>query len=175
VEDELTDIAVILDIIRNTPGCHVDPPSGLPALPTGLMLPADLLRFYTLAGGAMLFSDYACAGHIRILRPDEFQRIDQTIYGERFASGPFPWWYAVANVRDSNYISIDLNPDHLGNCYDSFHETFAMPGYVNIVAKSLTDFLTRLLNHREDSSYWLQDDFESPGEAFALYGYEPLA
>lgn len=152
----------------------VVPPAGRPALPSGLALPSDLLEFYDLCGGVTLFADYKCAGHIELLPPHRFQRIDLAINGECFATGPFQWWYALADVRDGNYVAIDLNPDHAGNCYDAFHETFAMPGYVKVVAVSFTDFVQRLLNHHDDSTYWLQDDFEDLGEAFALYGYSSI-
>jgi hypothetical protein len=128
-----------------------------------------------VAGGALLFAEHTCAGHQRILGPDEIRRIDEAITGERFATGPFPSWFAIADVRDGNYIAIDLNPDHYGLCYDAFHETFAMPGYVDVIASSFSDLLWRLLSHTEDSTYWLQDDFKPLGEAFALYGYEAIA
>jgi hypothetical protein len=144
-------------------------------VPEGISLPPDLKTFYQTAGGAVLYSAHRCSGNVRILSPTEFQRIDQVITGDRFASGPFQWWYAIADVRDGNYIAIDLNPEHQGLCYDAFHETIAMPGYVNVIASSFSDLMRRLLNHSEDSTYWLQDDFEALGEAFALYGYEPIA
>ena len=88
--------------------------------------------------------------------------------------GPFCWWFAIADVVDGNYVAIDLNHEHLGLCYDAFHETFAMPGYVNVIASSFTDMLERLLNHKEDSTYWIQDEFKPLGEAFALYGFNTI-
>lgn len=165
-------IREILDVIRRMPDCSVSPPCGFPTVPDGLSLPSDLREFYELAGGALLFNQNVCAGHIRILRPEEFQRIDFAINGEEFATGPFSCWFAIADVRDGNYIAIDLNREHFGLCYDAFHETFATPGYVGVIASSFTDLLRRLLNHKEDSTYWLQVDFISLGEAFALYGYD---
>jgi hypothetical protein len=171
----MIDISSILSAIRNTPDCTIEPPSGLPSLPDGMLLPPDLRQFYELAGGALLFSKRVCSGPIRILRPDEMQRIDVVIAGERFASGPFSWWFAIAELLDGNYVSIDLNPDHLGLCYDAFHETFADPGYVDVIASSFSNLLTRLLAHEEDSTYWLQDGFAALGEAFSLYGFNPIA
>jgi hypothetical protein len=147
----------------------------LPSLPDNLILPSDVQAFYQMAGGAVLFSKHVCAGRVLILGPDELQRIDQAITGEQFATGPFPWWFAIADVRDGNYVAIDLNPEHHGLCYDAFHETFAMPGYVSVIASSFSDFLWRLLNQNEDSTYWLQKEFKPLGEAFALYGYKAIA
>jgi hypothetical protein len=170
----MTAIPTLLDTIRRTPGCRVSPPSGLPSLPDGVSLPEDLRVFFEAAGGALLFSERVCPGPVRIVGPDEVQRIDLTIIGDEFASGPFLWWFAIADVINRNYVAIDLNPEHLGLCYDAFHETFAWPGYVNVIASSFSNFLERLITHNEDSTYWLQSDFKPLGEAFALYGFKSI-
>ncbi len=171
----MAEIETIIKELRSHSQCTVFPPSGVPEAPAAYSLPSDLRRFYELAGGAVIHSDHKCAMPTRILPPSQIQRIDAAITGDRFASGPFEHWLAVADVGDGNYLSIDLHPAHAGLCYDSFHETFAMPGYVSIVATSFTDLLSRLLRHSEDSSYWLQEDFPRLGEAFALYGYAPIS
>jgi hypothetical protein len=139
-----------------------------------MTLPPDLCEFYLLAGGMVLFSNSDNGGVVRILAPENVERIDVAIYGEPLAAGPFCWWYAIADVEDGNYIAIDLNPEHQGLCYDAFHETIQAPGYINIIANSFTDLLRRLLKHKEDWSYWIQDGFEPLGEAFLRYGYPPL-
>lgn len=171
----MSSIRSILDEIRRTPNCEVSSPCGLPSLPDGLALPTDLREFYELAGGAVLFSERVCPGRIRIVGPHELQRIDLAIMGGQFATGPFEWWFAIADVMDGNYVAIDLNPEHAGLCYDAFHETFEIPGYVDVIASSFSDLLRRLLDHKEDSTYWLQEDFEPLGEAFALYGFKAIA
>jgi hypothetical protein len=171
----MSGILPILDEIRRTPGCEISPPHGLLSLPGGLVLPPDLRQFYELAGGAVLFSERVCPGRVRIVGPDELQRIDLAIIDDEFATGPFEWWFAIAHVMDGNYVAIDLNPEHSGLCYDAFHETFAMPGYVNVIASSFSDLLRRLLDHKEDSTYWLQKGFRPLGEAFALYGFKAIA
>lgn len=170
----MSDINAILDAIAATPGCSVSPPSGLPALPEGVTLPADLREFYERCGGAVLFSEHVIAGPTRILGPHEVQRIDQKIIGEPFESGPFAWWYAIAEVGERSYIAIDLSPQHQGLCYDAFRETFARPGYMNVIAGSFSDLLGRLLAHKEDSTYWLQEDFKPLGEGFALHGHKTI-
>jgi hypothetical protein len=170
----MSDIAKILDAIATTPGCSVSPPCGMPALPEGGSLPEDVRAFYERAGGAVLFSRHVVAGPLRILGPSEVQRIDQVIIGEPFASGPFTWWFAIVEVGDRSYIAIDLSPEHLGLCYDAYRDTFARPGYMNVIASSFSDLLNRLLAHREDSTYWLQEEFKPLGEGFALHGYKTL-
>src|SRR5687768_12351542 len=65
--------------------------------------------------------------------------------------------------RMANYIAVDLNPAHSGLCYDAFHETFWIPGHVNIIASSFTDLLERLLNTRQIRLTGWKKDF-SPWE-----------
>lgn len=174
-KEPMSGIRLLLDELGRTPDCLISSPHGLPSLPDGLALPTDLREFYELAGGAVLFSERICPGRVRIVGPDEVQRIDLAITGDQFATGPFKWWFAVADVMDGNYIAIDLNPERNGLCYDAFHETFAMPGYVNVIASSFSDLLRRLLDHKEDSTYWLHEGFKPLGEAFALYGFKAIA
>jgi cell wall assembly regulator SMI1 len=159
---------------------ELSPPKGMPVIneevDAELILPHDVKEFYTRCGGLIANKDGVCGSWIRIVSPEEFQRIDSVILGgEMFATGPFRNWYAIADVQDGNYLAIDLSKEFNGKCIDSFHETFAMPGYVNVVAASFTDLLLRILNHPEDSAFYLQDDVVSLGEAFTLYGYKPLA
>jgi len=170
----MTSIDTIIDELCSHPHCSIFPPSGIPETPAEFPLPADLRRFYELAGGAIIHSNHKCALPTEILSPEKFQRIDETISSECFASGPFRHWFAVADVGDRSFISIDLHPEHTGLCYDSFHETFAMPGSVNVIATSFTDLLSRLIKYSDDSSYWLQDDFSGFGEAFSLYGFDSI-
>jgi hypothetical protein len=166
-------IAKLIDRLRSTRGCQLLPPTGLPKLPRGIKLPSDLRYFYKEAGGAVLFGRRNSP--TRILPPEKIERIDFAIIGEGFARGPFKHWFALADVQDGNYLAIDLNPRFHGHCYDAFHETFAMPGYVAIVASSFTDLLERLLAAEGRCSYWLEDDFQNLGEAFAQYGYKSIS
>jgi len=47
----------LVDRIRQTPTCSLDPPAGLPAVMSGTddVIPDDLARFYALCGGGRLF------------------------------------------------------------------------------------------------------------------------
>lgn len=167
----MPEITSLIAQIRSTPGWLLSPPNGLPVVPSTLELPPDLRRFYEVAGGSVVYGQRKCSP-ARIVAPEEFQRVDLAISGEEIVPGPFEYWFAIADVADGNYIAIDLHPDHQGLCYDCFHETFAIPGEVRIIADSFTDLLHRLLRHDEDSSFWLEESFQPLGEAFTLYGYE---
>lgn len=170
------EIDKILDALSCDDRCEIAPPCGMPEVAHGLVLPADVARFYERTGGMIVNKHGRYGSWARIVRPDEFDRIDAVILGgEMFATGPFEFWHAIADVEDGNYLAIDIGAKHSGKCLDCFHETFAMPGYVSVVANSFTDLLNRLINHREDSAYWLQDDFEAIEEGFALYGFKALS
>jgi hypothetical protein len=172
----MTEIDAILDRLANDDTCVMSPPCGLPQVAEGLLLPADVVRFYERVGGMVLHKDGRCGSWARIVTPREFNRIDAVILGgEMFATGPFEYWHAIVDVQDGNYLAVDIGSEHSGKCLDCFHETFAMPGYVSVVASSFTDLLLRMMKHIEDSAFWLQDEFEALGEGFALYGYKALA
>lgn len=176
----MNSINAILDEAVRRGTWELSPPCGIPVfekdLAIELTLPNDVIEFYTRCGGLIANKDGVCGSWMRIVSPAEFQRIDSVIMGgEMFATGPFQFWYAIADVEDGNYLAIDVGKDFNGKCIDAFHETFAMPGYVNVVASSFADLLLRILNHPEDSAFFLQDDFVPLGEAFAMYGYQPLA
>lgn len=171
----VTRIDDILDKLADDDTCLMSPPCGLPQVAAGLRLPADVARFYERAGGMVLRKDGRCGSRARVVTPQEFDRIDIAIVGEMFATGPFEYWHAIVDVEDGDYLAIDIGPDQSGKCLDCFHETFACRGYVSVVASSFTDLLMRIINHQDDSAFWLQDEFEALGEGFALYGYQALA
>ena len=62
-------------------------------------------------------------------------------------------------------LTVDLNPDRSGRCYFSFPDVHAVAGASAIVAESVADLLTRILQNRGDYWYWLQPDFESLRDA----------
>ena len=65
------DILNMLDKIRNTQGCIVYSPCGLPSLSEGVDLPNDLKVFYENCGGVSFFTDSAYG--FRIVSPEETQ------------------------------------------------------------------------------------------------------
>lgn len=168
----MPEITSLIAQIRSTPGWLLNPPHGLPLVPSALVLPLDLRRFFEVAGGCVVYGQRPCSA-ARIVPPEEFQRIDVAISGEEIVPGPFEYWFTIADVADGNYIAIDLHPDHQGLCYDCFHETFTFPGEVRVIADSFSDLLHRLLRHDKDSAFWLEEGFQPLGDAFSLYGYEP--
>jgi hypothetical protein len=80
--------------------------------------PPDLKRFYELCGGVMLFEnkDYHC----QLVPPNEFVLSNPVIVGEQVDEDISSHWFIIAHDGNVDYISIDLHPNRLGKCYDSF-------------------------------------------------------
>jgi hypothetical protein len=74
-------------------------------------------------------------------------------------------WFIIGKSSEQ-YITIDLNPDRLGRCYDSFWDRHGVPADCQIIAKSFTDLLQKLFDGNGDYWYWLKDDFTYIGDAY---------
>jgi hypothetical protein len=154
----------IVSTLRKAPGCTVNSPAGIPETRTGHLLPSDLQRFYEICGGITLF-EYSEFPY-RILGPDQFLPSTIVILGENVEDEDLSLsWNTVAGDFNGDYVSIDLHPDRLGKCYDSFHETYAMVGQSPIVALLFTDLLERFITNQGRSIYWLDNEFRVIGDA----------
>jgi antitoxin YokJ len=154
----------LVELARATPDCVVHPVAGIPSLPPGVELPADLLGFYRKCGGLEFFqsSDYP----ISIAPPDRFRPTNLAVLGEAVLDDRSDRWFTIGITPDREYLSIDLDPARLGCCYDSFHEIHGLVGESAVVAISFTDLLARLFGNAGRHWYWLQPDFESLGDAY---------
>ena len=125
---------------------------------SALVLPSDLARFYREVGdGAVLeFEDceFRLAG-IGDFRTPEF-----------LPDGLGVSWIEICDVGDGNCVAIDMETvdDAQCNVIDVFHETAGQPGESNVIARSFSEFLDRLLSAR--GSYWLDPEFSGYGDAF---------
>lgn len=54
----MSDIIELINAIKLDPTCRTNPAAGLPAISMPLRLPDDVIRFYSLYGGATLFVDH---------------------------------------------------------------------------------------------------------------------
>jgi hypothetical protein len=163
-------IAELVEDVRATPDCEVYLPAGLPGVEPDV-IPDEVRTLYQLCGGMHLFQ--ASGLSIVVVPPDRFVRADPVILAgvdpDELASGvnmPSWSWYIIAESEDATqYVTIDLNPQRRGRCYDSFWDRH--PGNSTIIAMSLSEFLLRLLNGRGESWYWATSDFISYGDAYA--------
>lgn len=151
---------MIVQRTAGTAGCRVEPPRG----PSRLLLPEDLGMFYSECGGCTLFSRsaYGC----RIAGPHELIPSNLAIVGEHPLGDRSDDWYLIARGSSGEAISMDLHPDRIGRCDDSFHDRHGVVGSCPVIAVSFLDLMTRLLNGKGGHWYWLGSDFESIGDAY---------
>jgi hypothetical protein len=168
----MTSILPVLNAIRDTPGCIVHPPTGLPPIRDEHILPEDVREFYMSCGGVDLFPDAPFS--VTIVPPDKVVLANPVIIGNweedklrANSADDISWsWYIIAESSNSQYITIDLSPERLGYCYDSFWELH--PGDSAIIATSFTDLLMHLLANRGQHWYWLEPGFQTLGRPYDL-------
>jgi antitoxin YokJ len=153
----------LLDRIAGTSGCRVFPVDGFPAIESNHRLPDDLDAFYRMCGGVEFFVEAPFP--VRISSPSELVLANPVIIGQ-LADDISDSWYIIGRGGGDELISIDLDPDRAGKCYDSFQEIHGVPGSSSVVALSFTDLLERLLAARGGHWYWLEPDFVSLGDAY---------
>ena len=141
--------------------CQLKDPDGQPR--SELPLPEDLKEFFEVAGGMKLFAgaDYP----FEIVSPNEFTKSNPVICDVNGEDDISFHWYIVAK-EPPQYISIDLHPDRLGRCYDSFWDCHAVAGACAIVATSFTALLDQLLQAQGRELFWKQPDFIVLGDAY---------
>jgi hypothetical protein len=168
-------VATIEELVRRIrlrPGCSLVPPKGLPAaMPeTDDQLPDDLARFYELCGGGDLFAGSGFGFYLS--DPEEVVPVDMERLGKVYNADISASWYIVARAHASGLdeVSIDLAPERLGRCYESFFDTHRMKGSCPVVATSFTDLVERLFEAEGRAFYWYEPSFESLGDAYD--GYE---
>lgn len=165
-------IEELVSRIRALPNCTVLPPSGVPKTNEEQKLPDDIIRFYELCGGVTLFDDAPYS--VRILPPEEFKQTTPIFWDDKIMEAAQETleykvsygWYAIVDLHDSNYLSIDLNRKRKGRCYQTFWDSYAVIGETPIVARSFSDLLERLLENQGDYWYFLKDDFVPLGDAY---------
>lgn len=151
------DIDQLVTVLRGTDDCRVYPPVGMPPVEAPHVLPDDLRRFYQLCGGAELFGSSAYS--LTLVPPDRVVLANPVIIIgvpeetlEASKDDPSWSWYIIGEGRNAQYLTIDLHPDRLGLCYDSFWEVH--PSDSDVSAYSFTELLHRLLDNRGQHWWW---------------------
>ncbi len=159
-------IAQLIQSIRERDDCEIKQANGLPDISLE-ELPKDVLEFYTLTGGALLFSESPYS--IEIVSPKNFVRANPIIRGDSGEDDISFDWYIVATSGEQ-YITIDLAPSRLGRCYDSFWDCHAIKGSCPIIAMSFSELLERLHDSKGENLYWLESQFIDLGDAYQMSG-----
>jgi len=158
------DIEQLLSDIAGNQRCSVEAPKGLPSISPDHVLPDDLKDFYFRAGGVSLFLSSAYG--LSIVSPDEVVLANPVIVGDLYPEDISSTWYIIAKDTNGDYYTIDLHPDRLGRCYDSFWDRHAVAGSSTIVALSFTEFLQRMYENNGDHWYFAKRDFVRIGDAY---------
>lgn len=117
-------------------------------------LDPELREFYLACNGARLFRSFDSP--YNILPLNEIVRTRRLIFGrDTDEDGPASQ-YAICDVWDGNYVSIDVSRPMNGlyPLIDSFHETFSDPAYYQVIASSFAVFLDKALKS-EGRHFWL--------------------
>ncbi len=156
----------IVTELQSRSDCHFQPATRLPIVPPDLRLPSDLVAFYERFSEARLFGA-AYDPRCHVLPPEQFVQVGEAVLAEPTTVGVERSWYTVAHVQDGNYFGIDLLPARLGWCHDCFHETYGIPGYCKVIARSFTELLNHVME-AGDHAFWLDEDFPGYGDAYDL-------
>lgn len=158
----VNDVGLLLARAEAARGVALLPTSGLPRVSPGHALPEDLLAFYQAAGGLRI--QEADGAWIRVLGPAEMLPSNPVIVDERVSDDITGSWYVIALTDNGDYLSIDLDPDRQGHCYDSHHEVHGLAGECPVIALSFSELVERLLEAR--TAYWTVEGFQSYGDAY---------
>jgi antitoxin YokJ len=116
-------------------------------------LPDDLVAFYEVCGGLVLFTDAPFVWEI--VGPNKLVPTNLEVLGEQVEDDITSSWFVIARQRgdSSALISIDLGTDRLGWCYDSDVEVHGLVGDSAILAFSFAELLSELMDARGQFVY----------------------
>jgi antitoxin YokJ len=160
----MTAIEALLRDLHGMSDCETRSPSGLPAIEHPHRIPDDALEFFQLCGGVRLFAggEYS----ISVVSPSEVVKANPVIVGMDCPDDISDSWYVIADCKNRQLLSIDCHPDRLGRIYESFWDCHGVAGSCPIVALSLTELLSRLIESRGGYWYWLRREFAGYGDAY---------
>jgi hypothetical protein len=164
-------IGEILEEVGRTEGCLVHAPRGVPMVRAGEALGADVEEFYRCCGGVSLFADRDYG--VEFAAPHSFARANIEIVGKEVRDDLTDSWYVIARAGSGEALTVDCHPTRAGRCYDSFWDSHGVPGSCPVIALSLRELLRRLLDARGNYWYWLRDDWQAYGDAYAVDLAEP--
>ncbi|RKH63454.1 SMI1/KNR4 family protein [Corallococcus aberystwythensis] len=149
---------------------HVHPPATPAQIDAfeqrmGWRLDADMRAFYLHCDGAELFGQWS-PEYGRVIDPAfrffplaMIRRARVVMFkDDSDRAGPASW-YAACEVRDSNYILVDVSEQHDGRypIIDGYREAFPDPYYCRRIADSFGEFLAGPLTSNEQW-FWLREE-----------------
>ncbi|MCE9672241.1 SMI1/KNR4 family protein [Myxococcus stipitatus] len=125
----------------------------------GWRLDADLRAFYLHCDGADLFDPKAPAFRdpaFSFFPLEQIRRARVVMRGQDTDRAGPASWFAICDVRDSNYALLDVS-QQVDGCYpirDGYNEAFPDPAYCRQIATSFREFLEGALRS-EGRWFWL--------------------
>lgn len=155
----------LIDEVARDKRCKIFPVKNeLPPLPSSnLAYPSDLVDFYNLCGGAILFEAGKDNVSFEILSPDDLVQMNVVVLGDECLFDISSTWYAICRTDSGDYISIDLSRERNGRCYDSNHEVHGVPGSCPIVSLSFEELLNKLYRTNGKDIFWKSTNY---GDAY---------
>ena len=131
-------------------------------------VPEEMLNFYSICDGAYLGAgdDFLAPDgrrfRVAISRLSVLQTTPE--FGYIFQDSPLyaasMHWWQIVDYGDSNRLAFDAASNPPGRIIDVCHETVGEPGYQDIVASTLKEYLEQAL---VDAVFWMREDFEPIG------------
>lgn len=117
-------------------------------------LPDKMVDLYLRMNGARLFDKIDPS--YELMPISAISPVSSIILGTEYVSDYSKYWFAFCDVRDGNYVAVDLNelPPKYGQVIDCFHESFPDPDYCGVIAASVCQFIESVLLSN-GKLYWL--------------------
>lgn len=162
----MVSIKEIVEIIRADSKCQVLPANGsLPLLLSpDMVYPSELVEFYNLCGGIVLFRAGKENVSFKILSANEVMQANMLIVGEPCENDISFSWYVICKVDSGDYIAIDTSKERSGRCYDSNFEIHGVAGSCPIIALSFSELLCELYKSSGVDVFWKTKNY---GDAYA--------
>ncbi|WP_081074566.1 SMI1/KNR4 family protein [Burkholderia cepacia] len=159
-------IEEIVEVIRADSRCQVLPVSGNlpPLLSADMAYPKEVVEFYNLCGGIVLFSGGKENVSFKILSANEVTQANMLIVGESCENDISFSWYVICQVDNGDYITIDTSKKRGGRCYDSNFEIHGVAGSCPIIALSFSELLCELYKSSGADVFWKTKNY---GDAYA--------
>ncbi|WP_244137360.1 SMI1/KNR4 family protein [Burkholderia pyrrocinia] len=126
--------------------------------------PNDLVEFYSLCGGVILFRAGKDNVSFKILPADEVLQTNMLIVGRPCEDDISFSWYAICKTDSGDYISIDTARERNGRCCDSNFEIHGVAGSCPVVALSFAELLEELYRSSGVDIFWKAKNY---GDAYA--------
>ncbi|OCQ54135.1 Antitoxin YokJ [Photorhabdus australis subsp. thailandensis] len=161
----MNNIKFILDEISKNPRCEIySPKDGLLSLPNEeVKYPNDLIDFYKQCDGVRLFEKNQDDVSFTIVPARRVIQANPIIVGEACENDISSTWYIICEIDNGEYLTIDLNKNRNGRCYDSNYEIHGVVGSCPIIANSFSELLIELYKSNGKDLFWINDEFHNKG------------